>query len=367
MTKYDIAWMPGDGIGKDVSEAARTVLDAVGLDAHYVHADVGWECWVREGDALPQRTIDTLRATDCAFFGAITSKPKAEAEKELSPELRGKGFSYRSPIVRMRQLLDLYICMRPIKAYPGNPLNHKEGIDMVVFRENTEDLYVGVEFYPVPEEMLKIKGMERVPRDAAISLKVNTPKGCERIVRAAFDFARQHKRKKVTCVHKANVVRVTDGLFLQTARDVAKEYQEIQFDNANVDSFCMWALKNPHNYDVLVAPNLYGDIISDLCVQMVGGLGFGASGNIGTDYAVFEPTHGSAPKYTGQYKVNPIAAILAGKMMLDWLGEKEMGERVERAVAAVVKEGKVRTYDMGGTSSTLDVAEAIAQNVQEGT
>jgi 3-isopropylmalate dehydrogenase len=191
-------------------------------------------------------------------------------------------------------------------------------------------------------------------------VKVNTRKGCDRIVRAAFDFARKFGRKKVTVVHKANVVRATDGLFLDTAKEIAGEYPEIQMDEANVDAICMWLLKNPLSYDVLVAPNLYGDIISDLCAQMVGGLGFACSGNIGNKLAVFEPSHGSAPKYAGLYKVNPIATILAAKMMLDWLGEVQKGTAVEKAVAEVIEEGKVRTYDMGGSSTTLEMGEAIA-------
>ena len=239
----------------------------------------------------------------------------------------------------------------------------------MVFRENTEDLYSGVEFNTVPPELAEtlaklskpFAAFKDLPGDQyAISVKINTRKGSERIIREAFEFARKFKRKKVTVVHKANVVRATDGLFLETAKEVAKDYPEIQRDDANIDAMCMWLLKNPFNYDVLVAPNLYGDIISDLCAQMVGGLGFGCSGNIGEKLAVFEPTHGSAPKYAGQYKVNPIATILAAKMMLDWLGEKEKGAALEKAVAQVIKAGKVRTYDMGGDSKTLDMAKAIA-------
>jgi 3-isopropylmalate dehydrogenase len=363
MAKYRIAWLPGDGVGNDVLEATRIVLEKGKLDAEYIHGDIGWEFWRREGEPLPPRTIDLMKKTDCAMFGAITSKPRNVTDRELEPALRDKGLSYRSPIVRMRQLFDLYVCKRPCKAYPGNPLNFKENIDLIIFRENTEDLYAGVEFYPIPEAMFNIKGMEKVPRDAAISIKVNTPKGCRRIIRAAFDFARTHERKKVTCVHKANVVRYTDGLFLETFYDIAREYPGIAADDANVDALTMWLLKNPFNYDVLVAPNLYGDIISDLCAQMVGGLGFGASGNIGDDYAVFEPTHGSAPKYAGQYKVNPIASILAAKMMLDWLGETGAGFNLEQAVSAVIRDGKVRTYDMGGSSTTLQMAEAIAHKL----
>jgi 3-isopropylmalate dehydrogenase len=353
-------------------EAARIVLDAAEFDATYLPGDIGWEFWRKEGDAFPQRTIDLLKNVDAALFGAITSKPVKAAEAELVPELQGKGLVYRSPIVRMRQLFDLYICLRPCKAFAGNPLNYKEGIDLVVFRENTEDLYAGVEFNPVPQELSaalsKVSKQfapfaNLAPDHYAISCKVNTKRGSERIVRAAFEFARKKKRKKVTIVHKANVVRASDGLFLEEAKKVAAQYPDIAMDDANVDAICMWLLKNPFNYDVLVAPNLYGDIISDLCAQMVGGLGFGCSGNIGEKLSVFEPTHGSAPKYAGQYKVNPIATILAATMMLEWLGESEKARRIELAVASVIKDGKVRTYDMGGTSSTIDMAEAIARRL----
>lgn len=369
MAKYKIAWLPGDGIGVDVLEAARIVLDKLALDAQYLPGDIGWEFWCREGDAFPARTVDLLKNVDAAMFGAITSKPVKDAAAELAAALQGKGLTYRSPIVRMRQLFDLYICLRPCKGYAGNPLNFKPGIDLVVFRENTEDLYAGVEFAPVPTELADtltklakpFAPFATLPTDQyAVSCKINTRTGSERIVRAAFEFARKFKRKKVTVVHKANVVRATDGLFLECAKAVAREFPDIPMDDANIDALTMWLLKNPFNYDVLVAPNLYGDIISDLCAQMVGGLGFGCSGNIGQKLAVFEPTHGSAPKYAGQYKVNPIATILAAKMMLDWLGETSKGSALEGAVAAVINEGKVRTYDMGGKDSTLDMAKAIA-------
>jgi 3-isopropylmalate dehydrogenase len=373
MAKYRIAWLPGDGIGIEVLEAARIVLDRLALDAEYVHGDIGWEFWRTEGDAFPQRTIDLMKQVDAAMFGAITSKPVKAAEAELVDGLQGKGLQYRSPIVRMRQLFDLYICLRPCKAYAGNPLNYKDGLDLVVFRENTEDLYSGVEFNTVPAELADTLSKlskpfaafrNLAPAEYAISCKINTRKGSERIIRAAFEFARTFGRKKVTVVHKANVVRATDGLFLEIAKDVAKQYPGIAMDDANIDAMTMWLLKNPFNYDVLVAPNLYGDIISDLCAQMVGGLGFGCSGNIGDKLAVFEPTHGSAPKYAGLYKVNPIATILAAKMMLDWLGETEMGVRLEKAVAAVIADGKVRTYDMGGRAKTLEMANAIAAHLE---
>ena len=372
MPKYKIAWLPGDGIGVEVLDATKVLLDKIGLDAQYIHGDIGWEFWCKEGDAFPTRTIDLLNNVDAALFGAITSKPMKAAQNELAPPLQDKGLTYRSPIVRMRQLFDLYICLRPCKAYPGNPLNFKEGIDLVVFRENTEDLYSGVEFSPVPAELSDVLGRlakpfapfnKLQPGEYAISCKINTRAGSERIIRAAFEFARKNGRKKVTVVHKANVVRATDGLFLDIAKDVAKQYPDIKMDDANIDAMTMWLLKNPFNYDVLVAPNLYGDIISDLCAQMVGGLGFGCSGNIGSKLAVFEPTHGSAPKYAGMNKVNPIATILAAKMMLDWLGETSKAVAIERAVVEVIKEGAVRTYDMNGKNTTLELAQAIASRI----
>jgi isocitrate/isopropylmalate dehydrogenase len=369
MRKPRIAWLPGDGIGDEVLQAARIVLDSVGFDAEYLLGDIGWTFWCHEGDAFPQRTIDLLKTVDAAMFGAITSKPARAAEAELAPGLRGQGLVYRSPIVRMRQLFDLYVCLRPCKAYSGNALNYRKGIDLVVFRENTEDLYCGVEFSPVPSELSALlsrisapfEGFRLLPGDEyALSCKINTRKGSKRIVRAALEFARKFGREKVTLVHKANVVRATDGLFLEVAKEVARDFPEIPMDEANIDALLMWLLKNPYNYDVLVAPNLYGDIISDLCAQMVGGLGFACSGNIGEKLGVFEPTHGSAPKYAGQFRVNPIATILAAKMMLDWLGECEKAARVENAVARVIQKGQVKTYDMGGNHKTLEMAEAIA-------
>ncbi len=361
MPEYRIAWLPGDGIGKEVCDAARLVLDATGFKAEYIHGDIGWEFWRQEGEALPKRTVDLLRSTDCAFFGAITSKPAGDAARELAPELQGRGLSYRSPIVRMRQLLDLYICLRPCKAFPGNPLNYREGVDLVVFRENTEGMYIGVEFPKAPESFYAEKAMERIPRDAAVSVRSITREGSRRIVRAAFEYAAKNGRRKVTAVHKANVLRATCGLFLEAAQEVAAGYPQIAFDTANVDAMCMWLLKNPGNYDVVVTTNLFGDILSDLCAQLVGGMGFGYSGNIGDRYAVFEPTHGSAPKYAGLNKVNPLATILAAKMMLEWLGERLKAAAIEGAVGRVVCRGDTRTYDMEGTATTADMAQAVAR------
>jgi isocitrate/isopropylmalate dehydrogenase len=370
MAKYKIAWLPGDGVGNDVMEATRLVLDAMKLDAEYIPGDIGWEFWKSEGEALPERTKEMLHKTDCALFGAITSKPKGEAAKELDPKLQGKGFEYFSPIVKLRQEFNLHSNIRPCKAYKGNPLNYKEGIDLVVFRENTEGLYGGVEWHPVPHIMdalgthPKFKKFSKVPpEDLAISTRIMTRKGCQSIVRGAFEYAKKYNRKSVTLVEKPNVLRETGGLMTREARKIAAEYPNIQFMETNIDAQCMWLVKNPDNYDIMVAENMFGDIISDLAAQLVGGLGFACSGNIGDKYAVFEPTHGSAPKYAGKNKVNPIAMMLTAKMMLDWLGELAMGKKLEDAVASVIAEGKVRTYDMGGTSTTLEMAEAVMKKL----
>jgi 3-isopropylmalate dehydrogenase len=350
-------------------EAARIVLDKLALDAEYVPGDVGWEFWCNEGNPLPDRTIDLLKNTDCCLFGAITSKPKEEAAQELCAELQGKGLTYYSPIVAARQMFDLHTNLRPCKAYPNNPLNYRDGIDLVVFRENTEGLYSGVEWHPVPDAVRKAldENHQRMAKfkdcpndDMAISCRVFTRKGCQRITRSAFEYAKKHNRRSVTVVEKPNVIRETSGLMVREARKIAKEYPGVPLWEANIDAMCMWLIKNPLDYDCLVTTNMFGDIISDLCGQLVGGLGFAASGNIGDDYALFEPTHGSAPKYAGQYKVNPMAMLISTRLMLEYLNEQEMADALDKAIARVIEEAKVRTYDMGGTAGTLDVAKAIA-------
>ena len=379
MAKYKIAWMHGDGVGNDVMEAARRVLDRLKLDAEYVPCDIGWEFWCKEGNALPDRTVKVLKETTCGLFGAITSKPQSEAKEELSAELKGKGLVYFSPIVGLRQMFNLHTNMRPCRSYPGNPLNYRGNkitnpsgedvpIDQVVFRENTEGSYGGVEFFPLLESVYtalcanpkmkkwKEKGFENV----ALSTRIMSKQGCTNICRQAFEFAKKTGRKRVTLIEKPNVLRETGGLMMRCFKDVAKNYPGIRADDANIDAICMWMFKNPQDYSVLVAENMFGDIVSDLCAGLVGGLGFAPSANLGDNYAVFEPTHGSAPKYAGQYKVNPIAMLLTAKLMLDWLKETEMANRLEAAVARVIAEGRVRTYDMGGKNSTLEVAKAVA-------
>jgi isocitrate/isopropylmalate dehydrogenase len=372
MAKHRIAVLPGDGIGKDVLDAAMIVLKELKLDAEYVYGDVGWEFWKHEGEPLPARTIDMMKTTECCLFGAITSKPKEEAAKEIDPELARKGFVYFSPIVRIRQEFDLHTNMRPCKAYAGNPLNYRDGIDLVVFRENTEGLYSGVEFHPLPEDLKnmlldkhkKMMKFRDFPcEDIALSCRIFTRRGCQRILKDAFEYAKKNGRKSVTVVEKPNVIRETSGMMVFEARKLAAEYPDVELWEANIDAMCMWLIKNPHDYEVLVSSNMFGDIISDLCGQLVGGLGFSPSANIGDDYALFEPTHGSAPKYAGKYKVNPIAMLISTKLMLEYIKEDRMADKLEKAIARVIGEEKVRTYDMGGSNTTLEVAEEIARKL----
>jgi 3-isopropylmalate dehydrogenase len=369
MAKYRIGWLPGDGVGVDVMDATKVVLDRLGFDAEYVHGDIGWELWRTEANPLPDRTIEMLNGVDAALFGAITSKPKEEAEQELIPELQGKGHVYRSPIVRLRQEFNLKTNLRPCKAYAGNPLNYRDDLDLVVFRQNTEGLYIGVEYHPLPQNLRDLfqqthpAQMKRIGQtdneDIAVSCRVFTRKGCQNIVRDGFEYAKKFGYKTVTVVEKPNVIRETSGLMVREARKIAEEYPGIDLWETNIDAMCMWLVKNPQDYGVLVASNMFGDIISDLCAQLVGGLGFACSGNIGDKLGVFEPSHGSAPKYVGMNKVNPIAMILSAKMMLDYLGENDMAKKLDAAVAAVIADGTYRTYDMGGTTTTSEMAEAV--------
>jgi len=385
MAKHTVVTMPGDGIGNQVLPEAIRVLEAVGFEASYVHADIGWECWRNEGNALPQRTIELLRQHRVGLFGAITSKPKRETEAELIPSLQRKGLQYFSPIVSMRQLFHLDICMRPCLSFPGNPLNFirkkPEGgieepkVDVVVFRQNTEGLYAGVEWTDPPQQVRdalathsKFKPFAGVPgADLAVSVRIVTRPAARRICEAAFSHARKFGYKSVTICEKSNVLRETSGMMEEVAKDVQKEHGEIALWSTNIDAQTMWLTKNPEDYGVIVASNLFGDVISDAFAGLVGGLGFAASGNIGDEVAVFEPTHGSAPKYAELDPpiVNPIAMVLSAAMMLDHLGESQKANKVRAAIAAVVAEGKMRTYDMmrisGGPRS---IAQGAAPTTQ---
>jgi len=382
--------MPGDGIGDQVLPEALRLLKAVGFDAQYMHADIGWECWRKEGNALPERTVELLAKHKLGLFGAITSKPKKEAEAELKPELKGKGYSYFSPIVTMRQRFHLDTCIRPCISFPGNPLNfirqrpsggfEEPQVNVVVFRQNTEGLYAGVEWTNPPEAIraalathAKFKPFaETAGPDLAISVRIITRAAAHKICKAAFDWAKKYGYKSVTICEKPNVLRETSGMMEEEAKAVAKEYPGIVLSSTNIDAQTMWLTKNPEDYGVVVASNLFGDVISDAFAGLIGGLGFAASGNIGDEVAVFEPTHGSAPKYAELYPaiVNPIAMFLSAVMLLDHLGETEKAQRIRDAIAAVVKEGKVRTYDMlripggakaisQGAASTVQMTDAV--------
>ena len=394
MPKHTVVTMPGDGIGNQVLPEALRLLKAVGFDAEYIDADIGWECWCREGNALPERTIDLLAKHKLGLFGAITSKPKKEAEAELAPALKGKGYSYFSPIVTMRQRFHLDTCVRPCVSFPGNPLNfirkrvdggfEEPEVNVVVFRQNTEGLYAGVEWTNPPEQVRaalathsKFKPFAAVPGpDLAISVRIITRNAAHKICKAAFDWAKKYGYKSVTICEKPNVLRETSGMMEEEAKAVAKEYPGITLWSTNIDAQTMWLTKNPEEYGVIVASNLFGDVISDAFAGLIGGLGFAASGNIGDEVAVFEPTHGSAPKYAELEPpiVNPIAMFLSAVMMLEHVGEIEKAQRIRSAIAEVVKEGKVRTYDMmripggakaitQGAASTIQMTDAVIERL----
>ena len=384
MSKRTVVAMPGDGIGATVLPESIRVLDAVGFDADYVHGDIGWQFWIDEGEALPERTIALLEEHKLGLFGAITSKPKPLAAAELSPALQGKGLSYFSPIVKMRQLFNLDICIRPCQAFEGNPLNFirrtNDGIvepkvDAVIFRQNTEGLYSGVEWTDPPADvraalqthpkMAKYGDVEG--KDLAISTRIFTREGCRRIVRAAFEYADRFGYKSVTVCEKPNVIRETSGMLEEVAEQVSADFSNISLWSTNIDAQMMWLTKNPEDYGVIVAGNMFGDIVSDGFAGLVGGLGFACSANIGSEVAVFEPTHGSAPKYETIRPsiVNPIAMILSAVMMLDHIGETEQADRIRGAIAAVIKEGKVRTYDMARMSGGPNVIEQGAATTSQ--
>ena len=371
---HRVALLAGDGIGPEVMENCIDVLDAAGFKAEYTHADIGWEFWKNEGEALPARTLEILspEKTDVGLFAAITSKPAFEAGKELCAELQGKGIKYTSPIVRMRQELNLRTNFRPCKAIPGNPRNYRDDIDWVVFRENTEGMYGGVEFHPLPQKVFdtldechpKMKKFGKFGLDnIAMSTRIMTRQGCENIIRGAFEYAKKNGRKSVTVCDKPNVLRETGGLMIQTARRVAAEYPEIPLQETNIDAQCMFMLRQPEKYDVIVAENMFGDILSDLAAEMIGGLGFAPSGNIGDNYSIFEPSHGSAPTHVGSGKANPTAMIRTAVLMLHHLGEVEMANAIDASMTRVIKAGKVRMEDFGGSANRHELTKEYIRNL----
>jgi len=352
---YPITLIPGDGTGPEISEATKKVLEATGVPIQWDIQEAGLDVFEKEGTPLPLRVIDSIKKNKVAIKGPVTTPV---------------GTGFRSVNVTLRQVLDLYCCLRPSRTFQGVRTRF-QNIDLVIIRENTEDLYAGIEFekgtqdtYRVIQLIQELTG-KTIRSDSGISIKPISVFGTERIVRYAFEYARRNKRKKVTAVHKANIMKYSDGLFLETSRNVASKYPDIEFEDRIVDNMCMQLVQKPELYDVIVLPNLYGDIVSDLAAGLIGGLGVAPGANLGEEYAVFEPVHGSAPKYKGLNKVNPLAMILSGVMMLRHLGEFKAADRLEQAVASVIEEGKDVTYDLKpkpddpSAATTSGMADAI--------
>lgn len=356
----NVTLITGDGVGPEIAEAARRCIDATGAGINWEIAEAGSDVMEREGTPLPDATVESIKKNGVALKAPITTPV-------------GKGF--RSINVHLRQTLDLYACLRPCKSYKGVRSRFAD-IDLVVVRENTEDLYAGIEFQKGKDDTADIinwintHSKRQIAPDSGISIKPISIKATERIVRFAFDYARKMERKKVTSVHKANIMKFSDGLWLEVSRDVAKKYPDIEFEDRIVDNMCMQLIQKPELYDVIVLPNLYGDIISDLCAGLVGGLGVAPGANIGDKTAIFEATHGSAPKYKGKNKVNPTALILSGVMMLRHIGKTTEADKLENAVAAIIAEGKDVTYDMKAdrddptTVGTSEMADAIIKKIK---
>jgi isocitrate dehydrogenase (NAD+) len=357
---YRVTFIPGDGVGPELSEATRRVLEATGVAFDWDVQEAGADVMDRYGTPLPEHVLESIRTNGVAIKGPITTPV---------------GTGFRSVNVALRKELDLYCCLRPCKWYPGVRSRYQD-VDLVICRENHEDLYAGIEFEQGEPETLeliefisKLAG-KPIRQDSGISIKPISVTGTKRIVNYAFDYARRYGRKKVTAVHKANIMKYSDGLFLATAQGVAKDYPDIAFEDRIVDNLSMQLVQRPEEYDVLVLPNLYGDIGSDLCAGLIGGLGVAPGANIGDHAAVFEATHGSAPKYRGQNKVNPMAMMFSGMLMLRHLGEEDAAGRLERALAAVIAEGTFVTYDMKPTRDdptavgTSQVADGVIQQLE---
>ena len=357
---YNITLIPGDGIGPEVTEATRRVLEATGVSFNWELAYAGAEVLDKCGTPLPDSVMGSIRKNRVALKGPVTTPV---------------GTGFRSVNVALRQGLDLYACVRPCKTYPGVPSLYKD-VDIVVIRENTEDLYAGIEFEKGTSETAELtefinsKRGNVIKADSGLSIKMISEAGSRRIVRFAFEYARAYGRKKVTAIHKANIMKFSDGLFLSVARDVAREYPDIEFQDVLVDNMTMQLVRRPQQFGIVVAPNLYGDIVSDLCAGLVGGLGVAPGANIGDEIAVFEPTHGSAPKYAGQNKVNPMGMMLSGVMMLRHLDELKAANSLEKTIADVIAEGKSVTYDMKAdlddvsVAGTSQVADAVIEKLR---
>ena len=358
---YEVTLIPGDGIGPEVTQATRKVLEATGVSIHWDVVPMGEFDGRDKATSIPEPVLDSIKRTRVALKGPVTTPV-------------GSGF--RSLNVALRQRFDLYACLRPCKIYAGAPSRY-DYVDIVVVRENLEDLYTGIELEQgAPEidgllKLLPVSSRKAIRPDSAISIKAISATGSRRIVKFAFDYARTHGRKRVTAVHKANIMKFSDGLFLHTAREVARDYADIEFDDRLVDNLNMQLVRHPQQFDVLVAPNLYGDLLSDLCAGLIGGLGLAPGANIGDEIAIFEPAHGSAPRYAGQNRANPMATMLCGVMLLKHLGETGAAGTLEKAIASVIAEGEVLTYDLRpgnpeSAAGTSQVGEAVEKKLKQG-
>ncbi len=362
MARHAVTLIPGDGVGPEIADATVRALEATGVEFDWDVQQAGENVMTEYGTPLPEHVLESIRRNRVALKGPITTPV---------------GTGFRSVNVALRQELELYACVRPVKAYPG-ARNLRDDLDFVVVRENSEDIYIGIEFEKgTPEcrqvlEEVSTLARKRIRPDSGLSIKPISVSGSERIVQFAFDYARQYQRRKVTLVHKANIMKHTDGLFLSVGRSVAEQNPDIEFEDRIVDNMCMQLVLRPREYDVLCCPNLYGDIVSDLGAGMIGGLGLAPGANIGTNGAVFEATHGSAPKYTGQNRVNPMALMLSGVLMLRHLKETSAADALEGAIAEVIREGRAVTYDMKerrddpGSVGTSEVADAIVEKLRAG-
>jgi isocitrate dehydrogenase (NAD+) len=356
---YDVTLIPGDGIGPEVTSATVRVLEATGVAFNWDTQDAGEGVMAKYGTPLPEHVIESIKKNGIALKGPITTPV---------------GTGFRSVNVALRQTLDLYACLRPCKTYDGVPSRYSD-VDLIVVRENTEGLYCGIEFEKGTAELDKLIALvkenegKELDKNSGVSLKVISEHASRRIVKFAFEYARKNGRKKVTAVHKANILKYSDGLFLSIANEIAAGYPDIEYDDVIIDNMCMQLVRNPEKYDVMVLPNLFGDIASDLCAGLVGGLGVAPGANIGEGYAVFEPTHGSAPKYAGLNKTNPMATMLSGVLMLRHLGHIDEADRMEKALADIIAEGKSVTYDLKSDREdttavgTSEVADAIIEKM----
>jgi len=374
--KLRIAWLEGDGIGLDVMEAAKIVLSAIDRDIEFIDGDIGWKYWCNEGNAIPERTLQILRYSNCAIMGPVISKPVARAQEELAQELKEQGCQYISPVVKLRQHFALNSRIVHSKSYKGNNLNHSDNVDVTLFIENREGLYSGVEFpAPMPKQVHStfLKGCRNysayrsVPaKDLAISCRILTRERCMKIIKEAFQYAEDMGKTKVTLADKPSVMQATGGLMVECALEVAQYYPSIRLETMDIDKLCMILIRKPEHYQVIVASSLMGTIVSDVLVELSGGIGMAATASVGDDFAIFAPYHGAAPRFAGQYKVNPFGAILSVAVMLDYSCGTKYGDQVRQAVASVIEKGEILTYDLGGTASTTGVAEAVSSEMANG-